>query len=137
MLLLENVQKTFNKGTVNEKKALTGVKLNMNSRDFVTVIGGNGAGKSTMLNMVAGVYPIDKGKIVLNGKDLTREPEHKRAKYISRVFQDPMMGTAANMEIQRIWLWLIVVENGVVLPGASPEMKRSFWREVKNPGTGP
>ena len=100
MLLLENVQKTFNKGTVNEKKALTGVNLNMNSRDFVTVIGGNGAGKSTMLNMVAGVYPIDKGKIVLNGKDLTREPEHKRAKYISRVFQDPMMGTAANMEIQ-------------------------------------
>ena len=74
MLLLENVQKTFNKGTVNEKKALTGVNLNMNSRDFVTVIGGNGAGKSTMLNMVAGVYPIDKGKIVLNGKDLTREP---------------------------------------------------------------
>ena len=100
MLLLENVQKTFNKGTVNEKKALTGVNLNMNSRDFVTVIGGNGAGKSTMLNMVAGVYPIDNGKIVLNGKDLTREPEHKRAKYISRVFQDPMMGTAANMEIQ-------------------------------------
>lgn len=100
MLLLENVQKTFNKGTVNEKKALTGVNLNMNSKDFVTVIGGNGAGKSTMLNMIAGVYPIDKGKIVLNGKDLTREPEHKRAKYISRVFQDPMMGTAANMEIQ-------------------------------------
>ena len=101
MLLLENVQKTFNAGTVNEKKALTGVNLNMNSQDFVTVIGGNGAGKSTMLNMIAGVYPIDKGKIVLNGKDLTREPEHKRAKYISRVFQDPMMGTAANMEIQK------------------------------------
>ena len=75
MLLLENVHKTFNTGTVNEKKALTGVNLNMNSKDFVTVIGGNGAGKSTMLNMIAGVYPIDKGKIVLNGKDLTREPE--------------------------------------------------------------
>ena len=100
MLLLENVQKTFNAGTVNEKKALTGVNLNMNSKDFVTVIGGNGAGKSTMLNMIAGVYSIDKGKVVLNGRDLTREPEYKRAKYISRVFQDPMMGTAANMEIQ-------------------------------------
>ena len=100
MLLLENVQKTFNAGTVNEKKALTGVDLNMNSKDFVTVIGGNGAGKSTMLNMIAGVYSIDKGKVVLNGRDLTREPEYKRAKYISRVFQDPMMGTAANMEIQ-------------------------------------
>ena len=100
MLLLENVQKTFNAGTVNEKKALTGVNLNMNSQDFVTVIGGNGAGKSTMLNMIAGVYSIDKGKVILNGRDLTREPEYKRAKYISRVFQDPMMGTAANMEIQ-------------------------------------
>ena len=98
MLLLENVQKTFNAGTVNEKKALTGVNLNMNSKDFVTVIGGNGAGKSTMLNMIAGVYSIDKGKVVLNGRDLTREPEYKRAKYISRVFQDPMMGTAASME---------------------------------------
>ena len=80
MIQLNNIYKTFHKGTVNEKKALTGVNLNMNSRDFVTVIGGNGAGKSTMLNMVAGVYPIDKGKIVLNGQDLTREPEHKRAK---------------------------------------------------------
>lgn len=100
MLLLENVHKTFNAGTVNEKVALNGVNLTMNSKDFVTVIGGNGAGKSTMLNMVAGVYPIDEGKIVLNGRDLTREPEHKRAKYISRVFQDPMMGTASNMEIQ-------------------------------------
>lgn len=99
MLLLENVQKTFNAGTVNEKKALTGVNLNMNSKDFVTVIGGNGAGKSTMLNMIAGVYSIDKGKVVLNGRDLTREPEYKRAKYISRVFQDPMMGTAATMGI--------------------------------------
>ena len=100
MLLLENVQKTFNAGTVNEKKALTGVNLNMNSKDFVTVIGGNGAGKSTMLNMIAGVYSIDKGKVVLNGRDLTREPEYKRAKYISRVFQDPMTGTATTMSIE-------------------------------------
>ena len=100
MLLLEDIHKTFNAGTVNEKKALNGVNLKLNSKDFVTIIGGNGAGKSTMLNMIAGVYPIDKGKIVLNGRDLTREPEHKRAKYLSRVFQDPMMGTASNMEIQ-------------------------------------
>ncbi len=99
MLLLQDVHKTFNPGTVNKKVALNGVSVSLNSKDFVTVIGGNGAGKSTMLNMIAGVYPIDKGKIVLNGRDLTKEPEHKRAKYISRVFQDPMMGTASNMEI--------------------------------------
>lgn len=99
MLLIENVHKTFNAGTVNEKVALNGVNLELKAKDFVTIIGGNGAGKSTMLNMVAGVYPIDEGKIVLNGRDLTKEPEHKRAKYLSRVFQDPMMGTASNMEI--------------------------------------
>ena len=126
MLLLENVQKTFNAGTVNEKKALTGVNLNMNSKDFVTVIGGNGAGKSTMLNMIAGVYSIDKGKVVLNGRDLTREPEYKRAKYISRVFQDPMMGTAANMEIQEN-LALAAEEKREGLPGASQRMKKSFF----------
>jgi putative ABC transport system ATP-binding protein len=99
MLLLQDVHKTFNPGTVNQKVALDGVNVSLNAKDFVTVIGGNGAGKSTMLNMIAGVYPIDKGKVVLNGRDLTKEPEHKRAKYISRVFQDPMMGTASNMEI--------------------------------------
>lgn len=100
MLFLEDVHKTFNAGTVNEKAALNGVNLHVNAKDFITVIGGNGAGKSTMLNMIAGVYPIDQGKVVLNGRDLTREPEHRRAKYLSRVFQDPMMGTASNMEIQ-------------------------------------
>ena len=99
MLLIENVHKTFNAGTVNEKIALNGVNLQLNPKDFVTIIGGNGAGKSTMLNMVAGVYPIEEGRIVLNGKDLTKAPEHERAKYLSRVFQDPMMGTASNMEI--------------------------------------
>lgn len=99
MLLIENVHKTFNAGTVNEKVALNGVNLQLKAKDFVTIIGGNGAGKSTMLNMVAGVYPIDEGRIILNGRDLTKEPEHKRAKYLSRVFQDPMMGTASNMEI--------------------------------------
>ena len=99
MLILSNVEKTFNKGTINEKKALTGVDLTLKDGDFVTVIGGNGAGKSTMLNMIAGVYPIDKGKIILNGENISQWPEHKRAKFLGRVFQDPMRGTAANMEI--------------------------------------
>ena len=100
MLTLTNVRKTFNKGTINEKKALNGINLHLNPGDFVTVIGGNGAGKSTMLNMIAGVYPIDSGKVVIDGVNVSREPEFKRAKYIGRVFQDPMMGTAAGMEIQ-------------------------------------
>ena len=100
MLELKNIYKTFNPGTINEKRALNGLNLKLNEGDFVTVIGGNGAGKSTMLNMIAGVYPIDSGKIVIDGINISREPEHRRAKYIGRVFQDPMRGTAANMEIQ-------------------------------------
>ncbi|KJJ71257.1 ABC transporter ATP-binding protein [Clostridium sp. FS41] len=100
MLVLTNVRKTFNKGTINEKKALNGIDLSLKDGDFVTVIGGNGAGKSTMLNMIAGVYPIDSGKIEIDGINISRQPEHKRAKYIGRVFQDPMKGTAAGMEIQ-------------------------------------
>lgn len=100
MLTITNVRKTFNKGTVNEKKALCGISLHLNPGDFVTVIGGNGAGKSTMLNMIAGVYPIDSGKIEIDGVNISRDPEYKRAKYIGRVFQDPMRGTAAGMEIQ-------------------------------------
>lgn len=100
MLTITNVRKTFNKGTVNEKKALQGLNLHLNPGDFVTIIGGNGAGKSTMLNMIAGVYPIDCGKIIIDGVNISREPEYKRARYIGRVFQDPMRGTAANMEIQ-------------------------------------
>ena len=100
MLILTNVRKTFNKGTINEKKALNGIDLTLNEGDFVTVIGGNGAGKSTMLNMIAGVYPIDSGKIEIDGVNISRQPEYKRAKYIGRVFQDPMKGTAAGMEIQ-------------------------------------
>ena len=99
MLEIKNVYKTFNPGTINEKRALRGVDLKLNEGDFVTVIGGNGAGKSTMLNMVAGVYPVDCGSIVIDGVDVTKLPEHKRAKYIGRVFQDPMTGTAADMQI--------------------------------------
>lgn len=99
MLEIKNVHKTFNPNTVNEKKALNGINLTLNEGDFVTVIGGNGAGKSTMLNMIAGVYPVDCGNIIIDGVDVTKLPEHKRAKYIGRVFQDPMTGTAANMQI--------------------------------------
>ena len=100
MLDIVKVEKTFNPGTVNEKKALNGIDLHLDDGDFVTVIGGNGAGKSTMLNMIAGVYPVDCGNIIVDGVDITKLPEHKRAKYLGRVFQDPMTGTAADMQIE-------------------------------------
>ena len=100
MLKLEHVSKTFNLGTVNEKKALQDLNLTVNDGDFITIIGGNGAGKSTTLNMIAGVYPIDCGYITIDNQDISLADEYKRAKFIGRVFQDPMMGTAANMEIQ-------------------------------------
>lgn len=99
MLEIKNVSKIFNYGTVNEKRALSGLNLTLKEGDFVTVIGGNGAGKSTMLNIVAGVYPVDGGQILINGQDVTKLPEYKRAKYLGRVFQDPMTGTAATMQI--------------------------------------
>jgi putative ABC transport system ATP-binding protein len=99
MLKVNNICKTFNKGTVNEKKALTGVNLVLNEGDFVTIIGGNGAGKSTLLNSICGVFNVDSGRIEIDGVDITRLPEHKRAKYLGRVFQDPMMGTGADMQI--------------------------------------
>lgn len=100
MLKLSHVKKTFNRGTVTEKCALTGVDLTLADGDFVTVIGGNGAGKSTLLNMIAGVYPLDSGTIELDGEDISRLSEPKRAKYLGRVFQDPMRGTAADMQIE-------------------------------------
>ena len=99
MLKINNISKTFNTGTVNEKKALINVSLHLKEGDFVTVIGGNGAGKSTLLNSVCGVFNIDSGSIEIDGADVTRLSEHKRAKYLGRVFQDPMMGTAADMQI--------------------------------------
>ena len=100
MLKLQNISKTFNPGTINEKKALIGLDLHLKPGDFVTVIGGNGAGKSTMLNAIAGVWPVDEGRILLDGNDITALPEHKRASLIGRVFQDPMMGTAPNMQLE-------------------------------------
>lgn len=99
MLELRNIHKTFNLGTINEKVALNGVNLTLNEGDFVTVIGGNGAGKSTTLNAIAGVWPIDEGSILIDGVDVTGLPEHKRAKFLGRVFQDPMTGTTATMQI--------------------------------------
>ena len=100
MLELKNLYKTFNPGTINEKTALNGLSLSLKDGDFVTVIGGNGAGKSTMLNAVAGTWFVDEGQIIIDGTDVTKLPEYKRAAYLGRVFQDPMTGTAATMEIQ-------------------------------------
>ena len=99
MLKISNLHKTFNAGTVNAKKALNGLNLTVNDGDFVTVIGGNGAGKSTMLNAISGVFLPDEGAIEIDGINVTRVPEYKRAKYLGRVFQDPMKGTAPDMEI--------------------------------------
>lgn len=100
MLELRNISKTFFPGTVNEKLALDNLNLTLNDGDFVTVIGGNGAGKSTMLNVISGVFAPDHGQILIDGKDVTNMPEHKRASFLGRVFQDPMMGTAANMQLE-------------------------------------
>ena len=100
MLEIQNIHKTFNPGTINEKVALNGLNLNLNPGDFVTIIGGNGAGKSTTLNAIAGVWSVDEGKIIIDGVDITKLSEHKRALYLGRVFQDPMTGTAATMSIE-------------------------------------
>ncbi len=100
MLELKNISKTFNKGTVNAKTALNGLSLTLNDGDFVTVIGGNGAGKSTMLNAIAGVFRVDEGSIIADGTDITYLPDYKRASILGRVFQDPMMGTAPNMQLE-------------------------------------
>ena len=100
MLEIKGISKTFNVGTVNEKQALNNLSLTLNDGDFCTIIGGNGAGKSTMLNAIAGVWPVDEGQILIDGQDVTKLPEHKRAKFLGRVFQDPMNGTAASMGIE-------------------------------------
>ena len=100
MLELKNVKKTFFPGTVNEKVALKGIDLTLEDGDFVTIIGGNGAGKSTLLNAISGAWNLDCGEVIIDGINVTHLPEHKRAKFFGRVFQDPMMGTAADMEIE-------------------------------------
>ncbi|QNM06434.1 ABC transporter ATP-binding protein [Qiania dongpingensis] len=137
MLRISHVSKTFNPGTVNEKQALRDINLHLEPEDFVTIIGGNGAGKSTTLNMIAGVYPIDCGTIFLDGVNISRQPEYKRAALLGRVFQDPMMGTAANMQI---------VENLALAHrrgrrrglkwGVTKEEKEVFYGELKRLGLG-
>ena len=129
MLEIKNVYKTFNPGTVNQKVALNDLNLTLEDGDFVTVIGGNGAGKSTMLNAVAGVWPVDMGKIIIDGKDITRLPEHKRAKFIGRVFQDPMKGTAPNMTIEENLALAYTRAHSSGLALALSKKKSNFFRE--------
>lgn len=132
MLELHEVYKTFNPGTVNEKAALRGINLVLEEGDFVTVIGGNGAGKSTTLNAVAGVWPVDSGKIIIDGNDITSLPEYKRAKFIGRVFQDPMTGTAATMEIQEnLALAKRRGQRRTLKPGITKAEKEEFREALK------
>lgn len=132
MLTISNVYKTFNPGTINEKRALNGMNLELRDDDFVTIIGGNGAGKSTILNMIAGVYPIDSGRIVLDGIDISNYPEYARAKYLGRVFQDPMRGTAANMEIaENLALAYRRGKKRMLSWGISKEEKEEYYIRLK------
>ena len=129
MLDLKSISKTFNAGTVNEKTALNNLCLHLNDGDFVTVIGGNGAGKSTMLNAVAGVWPVDEGTIEIGGVNVTKLPEYKRAKYLGRVFQDPMTGTAASMQIEENMA--LAARRGLsrTLKKGISSKEREFYRE--------
>ena len=137
MLKLEKVSKTFNLGTVNEKKVLHEINLELDEGDFVTIIGGNGAGKSTMLNMIAGVYPVDCGIITLDGKDISLAPEYERAKMIGRVFQDPMMGTAADMQIiENLAMAARRGKNRTLRWGVTKEEKKEYYEVVKTLGLG-
>ena len=137
MLEIKNVYKTFNAGTVNEKVALQDLNLTLEDGDFVTVIGGNGAGKSTMLNAVAGVWPIDMGKILIDGQDVTRLSEHQRAKYIGRVFQDPMMGTAATMGIEEnLALANRRGQRRTLRPGITAQEREKFRKQLAALGLG-
>lgn len=129
ILQLENVSKTFNRGSVNEKRALVNLNLSVNEGDFITVIGGNGAGKSTMLNAICGTFDVDDGRILLSGRDVTKLPEYKRAKYLGRVFQDPMMGTSPNMEIQEnLALAYRRGKTRSLMPGIK-KAEKQFYRE--------
>ena len=137
MLKIENVSKVFNPGTVNEKLALNGINLTLNEGDFVTVIGGNGAGKSTMLNIIAGVYPVDGGRILIDGADVTRLPEYKRAKHLGRVFQDPMTGTAATMQIDENLALAARRGNARTLkPGITAAERENYRQLLKGLGLG-
>ena len=137
MLEITGLKKVFNKGTVNEKIALNGLNLSVNNGDFITVIGGNGAGKSTMLNAICGVFPVDEGKIALDGADITSLPEYKRAKFLGRVFQDPMMGTSPNMEIQEnLALAFRRGKSRLLRPGITKAEKELYREHLKRLGLG-
>ncbi|MFQ9933642.1 MAG: ABC transporter ATP-binding protein [Lachnospiraceae bacterium] len=132
MLEIKNIHKTFNPGTINEKHALNGVSLTLDDGDFVTVIGGNGAGKSTLLNAIAGTWQVDEGNIIIDGIDVTKLPEYRRARYLGRVFQDPMNGTAATMEIQENLA--LAKRRGKIrtlLPGISGKEKEEYKELLK------
>ena len=130
MLKVNNISKTFNPGTITEKIALTNVSLELKAGDFVTVIGGNGAGKSTLMNSIAGTFPVDTGQVIIDNNDITKWSEHKRAKYIGRVFQDPMMGTAAGMMIEEN----LAIESRrgktLSLRWSAPKSERNKFREL-------
>lgn len=137
MLEITGLKKVFNRGTVNEKVALNGLNITVNDGDFVTVIGGNGAGKSTMLNAICGVFPVDEGQIVLDGNDITALPEYKRAKFLGRVFQDPMMGTSPNMEIQEnLALACRRGKSRLLRPGITKAEKELYREHLKRLGLG-
>ena len=137
MLELKNLYKTFNAGTVNEKRAIDGLDLTLEDGDFVTIIGGNGAGKSTTLNLIAGVFPADQGNIILDGVDITRLPEHKRAKYLGRDFQDPMMGTAATMGIEEnLALANRRGQRRTLRPGITAQEREKFRKQLAALGLG-
>ncbi len=129
MLTLDNITKVFFKGTVNEKTALSHINLTLEKGDFVTVIGGNGAGKSTLLNTIAGAFPVTEGQIMIDGHDVTKQPEYKRAAYIGRVFQDPMMGTAANMQIEENMLLAMRRGKGMRLSWIFNHKKQEIIKE--------
>ena len=137
MLDLKNVKKTFNAKTVNEKIALDGLSLHLNDGEFVTVIGGNGAGKSTMLNAIAGVWPIDQGSIVIDGTDISRLPEYQRAPLLGRVFQDPMTGTAATMQIEEnLALAARRGERRTLKPGITRAERNQYREQLASLGLG-
>lgn len=137
MLILKNVSKTFNQGTINEKKVLHDINLTLEDGDFVTIIGGNGAGKSTLLNMISGVYPMDSGIIELDGKDISLLQEYQRAKDIGRLFQDPMLGTAANMQIdENLALAKRRGQKRGLAWGITKEEKKAYVETVKSLGLG-
>ena len=129
MLEVKNMVKTFFKGTINEKTALQGIDLRLEEGDFCTVIGGNGAGKSTLLNSIAGVFPVDEGSITINDIDVTKMPEYKRAKYIGRVFQDPMVGTAGNMQIEENLILAMRRGKNLGLKWAFKDSEQAFFKE--------